>query len=208
MVSESQPNRASVAAQSPGAVFESGQTDRPPQSSVLPLGNKLARMAWGVVWLLLFRPSPAFLHAWRCMLLRLFGARVARGAHVYPSVRIWAPWNLALGEFACLGYHVDVYCVAPVRIGARTTVSQYSHLCAATHDYTKPHYPLLTMPIEIGDDCWLAADTFVGPGVTIGTGAVIGARSTVLRDIPEWVVAAGHPAKVIKAREYEGRAPA
>lgn len=169
------------------------------------MGNKLARLAWRLVWLLLFRTSPSMLHGWRCFLLRLFGAQIARGVHVYPSVSIWAPWNLSLGEHACLGYNVDVYSVARIHIGARTTVSQYAHLCAATHDYTKRNYPLITQPITIGDDCWIAAEVFIGPGVTVGEGTVVGARSSVFADLPAWVVAVGSPAKPIKPRELEGR---
>jgi putative colanic acid biosynthesis acetyltransferase WcaF len=179
--------------------------DVPPQASVLPATNKLGRALWRLVHLILFRPSPSFAHGWRRFLLRLFGAKVAPTAHIYPSAVIWAPWNLTLGDYACLGYHVDVYSVAPVTIGARTTISQYTHLCAATHDYTKRNYPLITQPISIGEDCWLAADVFVGPGVTIGSGTVVGARSSVFSDLPPWVVAAGTPAKPIKPRVFEGR---
>ncbi len=178
------------------------RADVPPQASVLPAGNKLGRLVWGVVWAVLFRPSPSFLHAWRRMLLRGFGAKVAGTAHVYPSARVWAPWNLELGEYACLGYFVDVYNVAPVKIGARTTVSQYAHLCAASHDYTRRNYPLVPAPITIGDDCWIATDVFVGPGVTVGSGTVVGARSSVFGDLPGWVVAVGNPAKAIKKREW------
>lgn len=179
--------------------------DVPPQASVLPAANKLSRALWRLVHLLLFRPSPSFAHGWRRFLLRLFGAKVAPTAHIYPSAVVWAPWNLTLRDYACLGYHVDVYNVAPVTVGARTTISQYTHLCAATHDYTKRNYPLITQPITIGDDCWLAADVFVGPGVTIASGTVVGARSSVFSDLPGWVVAAGSPAKPIKPREFEGR---
>lgn len=106
---------------------------------------------------------------------------------------------------SCLGRQVDCYSVARIRIGARTTVSQYSYLCGATHDYTKATYPLVPGEIIIDDDCWLGADVFVGPAVHIGAGTVVGARSSVYGDLPAWVVAVGNPAKVIKPREFDRR---
>ncbi len=182
-------------------------SEGPPQASVLPLSNKVGRAVWRVVQGSVFRLSPTFAHGWRRFLLRLFGAKIAGTAHVYPTARVWAPWNLTLGAHSCLGWNVDVYSVAPVTIGDRTTVSQYAHLCAATHDYTKRSYPLLAQAITIGDDCWIAAEVFVGPGVTIGTGTVVGARSSVFGDLPGWVVAVGSPARPVKPRAFEGRGP-
>ncbi|MFN0010335.1 MAG: DapH/DapD/GlmU-related protein [Phycisphaerales bacterium] len=174
----------------------------PPQSSPLSLRNRLGRLAWTFVYRTLFRTSPEVLHGWRRMLLRLFGASLASTSRVYPTAKIWAPWNLTLAEFACIGRDVDCYNVMPIRIGARSTISQYTYLCGATHDYTKRDYPLIPLPITIGDDCWLAADVFVSPGITIGDGTVVGARSTVTKDLPPWVVAVGTPAKAIKKREF------
>ena len=173
----------------------------------LSLANKLARSVWQVVWLLLYRPTPRLFHPWRCLLLRLFGAKLGRAVHPYPSARIWAPWNLEMGDHACLSEGVDCYCVAPIRIGAHTTVSQYSFLCTASHDYTRADMPLVTAPITIGERVWITADVFVGPGVTIGDGAVVTARSSVFADIPPWVVARGNPAVPVKARVLQGDQP-
>ena len=173
----------------------------------LSLANKLARSVWQVVWLLLYRPTPRLFHPWRCLLLRLFGAKLGRAVHPYPSARIWAPWNLEMGDHACLSEGVDCYCVAPIRIGAHTTVSQYSFLCTASHDYTRADMPLVTAPVNIGERVWITADVFVGPGVTIGDGAVVTARSSVFADIPPWVVARGNPAVPVKARVLQGDQP-
>jgi putative colanic acid biosynthesis acetyltransferase WcaF len=174
--------------------------DENPWPSPFSLGNRALRAMWAIVWLLLFRPSPRIFHAWRRWLLRLFGARIGRRAHVYPSVKIWAPWNLELGDHSCLGSYVDCYNVAPVHVGAFATVSQYSYLCTATHDYNKREMPLIARPIKIGDWAWVAADVYVGPGVTIGDGCVVGARSSVHRSLPAWCVAVGNPAKPVKSR--------
>lgn len=165
--------------------------------------NRVARILWGIVWRLCFRPSPRPLHAWRRWLLRLFGADIARGAHPYPSARIWAPWNLTMGEGSCLGDHVDCYSVDRVILEPYATVSQYAFLCTASHDYTVKEMPLITAPIRIGRRAWVAADVFVGPGVTIGEGAVVGARASVFRDVEPWTVVGGNPARMIKKYEPE-----
>ena len=169
----------------------------------LSFANKMVRGLWNVVWLLLFRPTPRVLHAWRAMLLRLFGAKLGRAVHVYPSAKIWAPWNLEMDDHACLSEQVDCYCVEKIQIGKHSTVSQYSFLCSASHDYTKSHMPLVAAPITIGNRVWITADVFVGPGVTIHDGVVITTRSTVLDDIPAWFVARGTPAVPVKVRELD-----
>lgn len=166
----------------------------------LSSSNKLARALWNGVWLLLYRPSPVPLHGWRRFLLRLFGAKIGRGAHPYPSAKIWAPWNLEMGDHSCLSHYVDCYCVDRITLGAHTTVSQYSFLCTASHDYTDPTMPLITAPITLGERVWVTADVFVAPGVTIGDGVVIIARSSVFHDIEPWIVAGGNPAQPIKPR--------
>jgi putative colanic acid biosynthesis acetyltransferase WcaF len=140
------------------------------------------------------------MHGWRCLLLRLFGARIAERVIVHPSARIWGPWNLRMGPHSCLSPHVDCYSVDEIHIGAYATVSQYSFLCTASHDPDTPDMQLTTSPIVIGAHAWVAADAFVGPGVTIGEGAVVGARSTVLRNIGPWTIVAGTPARMIRKR--------
>ena len=170
-------------------------------TEMITTGNRVTRFLWGAVWLFLFRPTPNLLHAWRRFLLRLFGARIGRGAHPYPGCRVWAPWNLVMGDHSCLANGVDCYCVATVTLGAHATVSQYSYLCSAGHDYSRASMPIVAAPIIIGERAWIAADVFVGPGVMIGDGAVILARSSVVSDIPPWTVAAGSPATPVRERQ-------
>lgn len=165
--------------------------------------NKLARAVWGIAWMLLCRPTPRPLHAWRCMIARLFGAKLGRGIRLYPSAKIWAPWNLVMADETCLGPDVDCYNVDTITLGAHSTVSQYSYLCTASHDYTRADMPLITAPITLGERVWITADVFVGPGVTIGDGAVVTARSSVFHDLPPWMVARGNPAVPVKARAFE-----
>lgn len=162
--------------------------------------NRLGRILWAIVYVLLFRTSPRPFHRWRNWLLRRFGAKLHPQARVYPRVRIWAPWNLEMDEHATIGQDVDVYCVDRIRIGARSVISQYSYLCGATHDFEVRARPLIPQPIIIGSDVWLAADVFVAPGVTIGDGVVVGARSSVFTDLPQWKICTGSPAKPTRDR--------
>ena len=165
-------------------------------------GEYVGRILWALVSPL-FRLSPRPFFGWRRFLLRLFGARVGRQVHVYPSARIYLPWNLTLGAEASIGEWVLVYNLGPVRIGAQATVSHRAHLCAGTHDYRDPALSLRRLPIEIGPQAWVCADAFVGPNVRVGEGAIVGAAAVVVRDVPAWQIVAGNPARVIKARELD-----
>jgi putative colanic acid biosynthesis acetyltransferase WcaF len=165
------------------------------------LGNRLGRIVWKVVWTLAARLTPVPLHSWRAFLLRRFGAKIGRGAHVYPGAKIWAPWNLEIGEEAGIANGVTLYSQGKITIGKRAVISQGTHLCAGTHDFESPGFPLITKPITIGDHVWLAAEVFVHPGVTIGDGCVVGARSVVTKDLPGWMVCSGFPAKALRERK-------
>jgi putative colanic acid biosynthesis acetyltransferase WcaF len=164
-----------------------------------PLSVQLARVLWALACPL-FRLSPRPLFGWRRALLRLFGARVGRGVHVYPSTVIYMPWNLEIGEDSAIGEWALVYNLGPVRIGSRATVSHRAHLCAGTHDHTDPALSLLRPPIAVGDQAWVCADAYLGPGVSVGEGAVVGARAVVVRDVAPWAIVAGNPARVIGQR--------
>jgi putative colanic acid biosynthesis acetyltransferase WcaF len=165
--------------------------------------NRALRVCWGVVYWIFFRFSPRPFHAWRAFLLKLFGAKMGKSCHVYPSVKIWAPWNLEMDDFAGLGDHVDCYSMAKISLGRKTLVSQGVFLCTGTHDYESSSFLLYAKPIVIGDEAWVCAESFVGPGVTIGQGAVIGARSVVVKDMPAWRVCAGNPCAPLKPREIK-----
>ncbi len=162
--------------------------------------EKVGRMLWAMVQATLFRCSFHTWYGWRRFLLRRFGARLHDTAAVRRTVRVECPWNLAMGRNSSLGDFVIAYCLGPVTIGDRVSVSQYSHLCAGSHDYTKPNMPLLRPPITIGDDVWIAADAFVGPGVEVGAGAVLGARAVAMKRLKPWTVYLGNPAQPVRPR--------
>jgi putative colanic acid biosynthesis acetyltransferase WcaF len=156
-----------------------------------------------VIWLFvtpLFRFSPRMFFGWRNGLLRLLGAKIGSNVHIYNSATIYFPWNLDIGDWSAIGEYAYIYNLGQVRIGTHVTISQRAHLCAGTHDYTHPALPLLKPPITIEDQAWICADAFVGPGVTVGEGAVVGARAVVVKDVKPWEIVAGNPARFIKMR--------
>ena len=173
------------------------------------LSNRAARkytqreMALRVLWIpgqYLLRLSPRPAYGWRRAVLRLFGARVGKDVHVHNSTRVTMPWNLTIGDWAAVGEDALIYNLGPVTIGDRATVSHRAHLCAGTHDYRRPDLPLLKPPITVGSQAWVCADAFVGPGVAIGEGAIVGAAAVATRDVPPWTIVAGNPAREVKPR--------
>lgn len=165
-----------------------------------PLSHRLFRAAWGVTWFLLASWTPPPMRGWRRFLLRLFGARIASSAGVYGTARIWYPPNLEVGPYAYIGPGANIYCMAETRIEAYALISQGAHLCGGTHDVLDPHFQLIARPIVIGKRAWIAAEAFVGPGVNVGEGAVLGARGVAMRDLEAWTIYRGNPAVVVKPR--------
>ncbi len=159
----------------------------------------LRRVLWGAgQWLVRLSPRPCF--GWRRLVLRCFGARLGAHVNVYSSTRIYFPWNLVVGDWSAIGEEVRIYNLGPVVIGRRVTVSPAAHLCSGTHDYRKADLPLVRQFVRIEDQAWVCADAFIGPGVTVGEGAVVGARAVAIRDVPRWTVVVGNPARVVKTR--------
>lgn len=162
--------------------------------------QRLQRLAWNVVWTMLASWTPAPMHRWRVFLLRLFGAQVHPTSHVYGSAKIWLPQNLIMGPYACLGPRVNCYCMAPIRLDDHAIVSQGAHLCAGTHDVDDEYFQLIAKPIVVESYAWIAAEAFIGPGVTIGKHSVLGARSVLFKDTVSNGIYAGNPAKLIRQR--------
>ena len=168
--------------------------------SQLKLRHQLIRLIWGIVWKASTLLLPAHYGGYKRFLLRLFGAKIDSTALVYSSAKIYYPANLVMENHAVLGPHVDCYNVAKVTIGANATVSQKSYLCTASHNISDPKLRLIIAPITICDRAWVAADAFIGMGVTVGEGAVVGARASVFKDVTPWTVVGGNPARYIKDR--------
>jgi putative colanic acid biosynthesis acetyltransferase WcaF len=153
-----------------------------------------------LVWSVFGRLSPTPLHGWRRLLLRAFGATIHATARVYPSAVIWYPKNLKMGIHAVMGPGVICYCMDKIIIEDYAVISQRAHLCGGTHRLDDPDFQLVTRPIQICRHAWVAAEAFVGPGVTIGEGAVLGARGVASRDLGSWTVFAGNPCREIRKR--------
>lgn len=168
--------------------------------------SSLVVQLWFVVQATLFRWSPQFLYGWRSLLLRLFGAKLGRGVEVRPTATITYPWKVSIGDHCWISDEVVLYSLGEIRIGAHTVVSQRSYLCTGSHAIDKVGFDIFTLPIVVGSECWIASDVFVAPGVSIGDGTVVGARSTVLHDLPAGMICHGAPALPVRARDTSGRA--
>lgn len=163
--------------------------------------HQVERMVWGFVWGVGASWLPRSVgRRWKLWLLRLFGAKVDGTANVYSSARVYLPRNLVMEAHSCLADRVECYNVAPIHVGRFATVSQGAFLCTASHDISSPGHELITQPIEIGERAWVAAGAFIGMGVKVGEGAVVGARAAVFRDVEPWTVVGGNPARFIKKR--------
>ena len=163
--------------------------------------NRLARVAWNAVHLLLYRPSPRPLFAWRSFLLRSFGATMGPNCHFYPASKVWAPWNLHCESHVAAADGVEIYNPAPMRFGSHCIVSQGAYVCGATHDYDSPAFPLLAYRMTFGSYAWICARAAVGPGVQVGQGAVLGMGAVATRSLEPWTVYGGNPATALKARK-------
>lgn len=172
-------------------------------------GQVLSRWSWLVVQATLFRWSPRPWHAWRAWLLRCFGAKVSniRKVVIFPTARIAYPSRLVLEDRSMVGPNVQLYNLGTITLRYGVNLSQNCHLCAGTHDHSRWDMPLVTAPIEIGPNVWLAADVFVGPGVTVGELCVVGARAVVVRDLPPHHVCVGHPCQPVKERRFPTTPP-
>jgi putative colanic acid biosynthesis acetyltransferase WcaF len=166
--------------------------------SDLSFRNKMLRAIWGIAWVTLFRCSPRIFHGWRRFLLRCFGSKIGNNVRIYNSVEVYYPPNLILEDGVLIGPKTDIYCVAPITINKNSMVSQYSYLCAASHDYQKSNLPLIALPIKIGEGSWICAKAFIGPGVTIGDNSLVAAASVVIKDVPNNTIVGGNPARKIK----------
>lgn len=161
--------------------------------------EQFRRLLWaGGQWLIKLSPRPCF--GWRRSVLRAFGAKIGPHVHVYPSTRFYMPWNVEIEEWAGIGEDVFIYSLGHVKIGRCVTVSYRTHICAGTHDFEDPALPLLKPSVVIAESAWIGTDAFIGPGVTVGDWALVGARAVVVKNVEPATVVAGNPARTIGRR--------
>lgn len=167
--------------------------------------NEYARLAlWVLIGQPMIRWSFRKASRWRRFWLRVFGGKIASTSHFKATTRIRHPWLLTVGEHSAIAESVEVYNLGPITIGDHSVVSQFTHLCAGTHDYTDPSLPLLRPSITIGSGVWVCANAFIGPGVTIGDNSLVAAASVVTKDVPAGVIVGGNPARVLRPRPMPG----
>lgn len=184
--------------------MSSNKIDLSDYNNKLGRKHQVIRFLFNIVWTLFARPFPRSIgNGWKILILRLFGAKIAKGAAVYSSAKIYYPANLIMEEYSCLASNVDCYNVDTIKLEANATISQGAYLCTASHNIYSKQHELITAPIIIKEGAWVAADAFVGMGVTIGDGAVVGARAAVFKDVEPWTIVGGNPAKKIKERQIE-----
>jgi putative colanic acid biosynthesis acetyltransferase WcaF len=175
--------------------------DNPYHRASFSLKHRMARLLWQIVYLLLYQTSPRPLHAWRTMLLRLFGAKMGKGCHFYPSGRVWAPWNLICEDCCTLADQAEIYNPSEIYLESHCIISQQAFICGATHDYQDPDFPMISYPMRLGAYSWICARASVSPGVNVGAGAVLGLGSVANDDLEQWSVYVGVPAVRTKTRE-------
>jgi putative colanic acid biosynthesis acetyltransferase WcaF len=164
------------------------------------LSNRLRRVLWNIVYAVLYRLSPRPFHAWRAMLLRLFGAKLGPACHFYPRARVWAPWNLICEERVSVADDAELYNPSPLYMGSHCIVSQGAYICGATHEYNNPEFRLVHFPMRLGPYSWVCARATVNPGVNLGAGAILALGSVAPRDLEPFGIYAGIPARKVKER--------
>jgi putative colanic acid biosynthesis acetyltransferase WcaF len=156
---------------------------------------------WWLFDALFVRPAPQVLYSWRRFALRLFGAKVGHRVLIRPGVRVTFPWKLAIGDHCWIGDNATLYNIEKITIGEHSVISQDAYLCTGSHDYCKISFPLIASPINVESECWIAARAFIGPGVTIGHGAIVGTSAVVLSNIEPAEIVAGVPARTVGIRK-------
>lgn len=155
---------------------------------------------WWLVQATLFSWSPQVCYGWRSFLLRLFGARLGRSVRLRATTQVTYPWKLVAGDNVWVGDDCVLYNLGPITLGSNVALAHRVYLCTGLHDYTQLEFPIFAKPIVIEDEVWLTNDVFVAPGVTVGRGSVVGARSSVFHSLPGGMICHGTPAEVSKPR--------
>jgi putative colanic acid biosynthesis acetyltransferase WcaF len=166
-----------------------------------PKNDLILRSLWMLINSTLFRVKLPKFYLARNLFLKLFGAHIPWHCNIYPSVDIYAPWNLALGEYVTIGPRCRIYNKAMLHVGRNTTISQDSHICSASHDSRYSLMPLTLKPVVIGERVWIASGAFIGPGVQIGDGAVVSATSSVFKSVSAYKIVRGNPAVEVADRK-------
>ena len=152
------------------------------------LGDPLVRSRW------------LFFSGFKVWVLRCFGAQIGQQVRIKPSVSVKFPWQLTIGDYVWIGENAWFDNLAPITLESHVCLSQDVYLCTGNHDWTHPDFKLITGPIHIEQGSWIAARSVIGPGVTVGQGAVLTLGSVTGRSLQPMTIYAGNPAQPIKSR--------
>jgi acetyltransferase-like isoleucine patch superfamily enzyme len=113
--------------------------------------------------------------------------------------------DIVLDDDANVGFNVEVFSAARVRVGKRVLIAAYTYLVGGDHLYDRTDIPVLQQGrtargIEVDDNVWLGAHVVVTDGSRVGRDAIVGAGSVVIGEVPEFHIAAGSPARIIRDR--------
>ncbi|MFM2420375.1 MAG: hypothetical protein RL385_5098 [Pseudomonadota bacterium] len=167
--------------------------------------SKASELLWIGLRSALFERGPLPMSTVRAATLRRLGATIGVRTTMRRGLRITFPWKLQVGDNSWLGEDAWLLNLAPIALGKNVVVSQRAFLCTGSHDWSDPAFSLITSPIVVEDGAWIGANAFVGPGVTIGSHAVVTAGSVVTRDVPAYTICSGNPCVPIKPRVIRPR---
>lgn len=179
----------------------------PVQTNQRPRREKIAERLWECLRPIVFGVSPWFARSWRLMWVKIASkfysgeSVVSDSVSISRSSRIEYPWNFSVGERSSVGAGAWVYALDKIMVGKNCCIGEDVKLITGSHDVASGHFDLVTKPITIMDNVWIATGAMILPGVAIGEGAVVAAGAVVTKDVEPWTVVGGNPAKVIKKRE-------
>ncbi|RYE18677.1 MAG: colanic acid biosynthesis acetyltransferase WcaF [Sphingobacteriaceae bacterium] len=162
--------------------------------------SKLNVQIWWIVQSFFFSTSPQILYKWRVFLLRLFGAKIGKNVKIRSSVKVTYPWKVTIGDYSWVGDECVLYSLGEIVIGSNVAIAHKVYINTGGHVYDKSSFDIFSKPVVIEDECWITNDVYIAPGVTIGKGSIVGARSSVLKDLPGGKICVGTPAQPIKDR--------
>ena len=172
----------------------------PTQTTPFGIVYKLKSRFWGLTNATLFRWSFFFMRKYRVAILKLFGAKIDWSCSIDRTATVIDPWNLSMGRMSSIGEYACIRCRGKISIGKNCCIGRDVYLLSASHDISSPTFDMISAPISIEDNVWIAPRSTIGKGVTIGEGAVIAAEANVIKDVEPWTVVGGNPAKPIKKR--------
>jgi len=171
-----------------------------PSKSAFDTKTKLKLALWMLTKNTVFKFSPHKMNKFRLIILNLFGAKIKSNCFISPQATIYMPWNLSMENNSAIDFDAFVYNIDKVTIGKFVSISYKVNINTASHDIEDQYFSLITKPIIINDGVFIGTESYISPGVEIGSMAVIGARSVVTKNMPKNMVCIGHPCKAIKER--------